>query len=96
MTTARRKILDRTIPTWVQCTSRCVLRAFFAGDRFEHRMAWLEERLQYLSRCFAGEVAGYAVMSNHVHVIVRMDAAIASRWSAVDVARRWASVYPRK
>ena len=96
MTTARRKILDRATPTWVHCTSRCVRRAFLAGDRFEHRKAWLEERLQYLSKCFAAEVAGYAVMSNHVHVIVRMDAAMASTWSAVDVARRWASVYPRK
>ena len=96
MTTARRKILDRATPTWAHCTSRCVRRAFLAGDRFEHRKAWLEERLQYLSKCFAAEVAGYAVMSNHVHVIVRMDAAMASTWSAVDVARRWASVYPRK
>ena len=96
MTTARRKIFDRTSPTWVHCTSRCVRRAFLAGDRFEHRKAWLEERLQYLAKCFAADVAGYAVMSNHVHVIVRMDAAIAYSWSAIDVARRWVSVYPRK
>ena len=96
MTTARRKLIDRTSPTWVHCTSRCVRRAFLAGDRFEHRKAWLEERLQYLSRCFAAEVAGYAVMSNHVHVIVRMDVAIPHTWSGVEVARRWVSVYPRK
>ena len=96
MTTARRKLIDRTAPTWVHCTSRCVRRAFLAGDRFEHRKAWLEERLQYLSRCFAAEVAGYAVMSNHVHVIVRMDVAIPHAWSAIEVARRWVSVYPRK
>ena len=96
MTTARRKILDRAHPTWVHCTSRCVRRAFLAGDRFAHRKVWLEERLQYLAGCFSAEVAGYAVMSNHVHVIVRMNAAIPHTWSAVEVARRWVSVYPRK
>ena len=96
MTTARRQQLDPTRPTWVHCTSRCVRRAFLAGDRFEHRKAWIEERLRYLARCFAVEVAGYAVMSNHVHVIVRLDQAVAMGWSAFEVARRWLSVYPRK
>ena len=96
MTTARSRIVDKTQATWVHCTSRCVRRAFLAGDRYEHRKAWLEERLQYLSRCFAAEVAGYAVMSNHVHVIVRMDPAAPFAWNDLDVARRWLSVYPRK
>jgi hypothetical protein len=50
---------------------------------------WLEERLEYLARCFSAEVAGYAVMSNHVHVIVRMNAAMTHTWSAVEVVRRW-------
>ena len=40
-------------------------------------------------------MAGYAVMSNHVHVIVRMNVATAHTWSAVEVARRWVSVYPK-
>jgi len=96
MTTARRLLLDRTRPTWVHCTSRCVRRAFLAGDRYEHRKVWIEERLQYLAKCFAAEVAGYAVMSNHVHVIVRLDRAVAMDWTDVEVARRWLSVYPRK
>jgi REP element-mobilizing transposase RayT len=96
MTTARKHLIDPMRPTWVHCTSRCVRRAFLAGDRYEHRKAWLEERLQFLARCFAAEVAGYAAMSNHVHVIVRLDRAVALGWSDLDVARRWLSVYPRK
>jgi REP element-mobilizing transposase RayT len=67
-----------------------------AGDKFEHRKAWIEERHQYLSRCFAVEIAGFAAMSNHLHVIVRMDSAVAQQWSALEVARRWASIYPKK
>ena len=95
MTTARSRIVDKTLATWVHCTSRCVRRAFLAGDRYEHRKAWLEERLQYLARCFSAEVAGFAVMSNHLHVIVRMDPAAPFTWSDLEVARRWLSVYPR-
>ena len=79
---------DRTRPTWVYCTSRCVRRAFLAGDKFEHRKAWIEERLQYLAKCFAAEVAGYAVMSNHVHAIARLDQAVPMTWTDLEVARR--------
>src|SRR3954471_24701206 len=96
MTTARRQQLDPNRPTWVHCTSRCVRRAFLAGYQFEHRKVWLEERLRYLARCFAVEVAGYAVMSNHVHVIVRLDRAVAMGWSDLEVGGRWLWVYPRK
>ena len=31
MTTARRLLIDRTRPTWVHCTSRCVRRALTSG-----------------------------------------------------------------
>ncbi len=96
MTTARHSLIDRTRPTWVHCTSRCVRRAFLAGDKYEHRKALIEERLQYLAKCFAAEVAGYAVMSNHVHVIVRLDQAVPMIWTDLEVARRWLTVYPRK
>ena len=96
MTTARSRILDPSRPTWVHCTSRCVRRAFLAGGKFEHRKAWVEDRLELLAKSFAVEVAGYAVMSNHLHVIVRMDSAAAQELSALEVARRWLSVYPRK
>ena len=35
-------------------------------------------------------------MSNHVHVIVKMDRATVMTWDAVEVIRRWLSIYPRK
>jgi hypothetical protein len=46
--------------------------------------------------CFATEVAGFAVMSNHVHVVVKMDRAVAMTWDVMDAVRRWLSIYPRK
>jgi len=45
---------------------------------------------------FACEIASYAVMSNHLHLVVRMRAQEPAAWTAEDVARRWMSIYPRK
>jgi REP element-mobilizing transposase RayT len=95
MTIPRRDQIDPTSPTWVHATSRCVRRAFLAGDRYAHRKQWIEDRLRLVASCFAAEVAGYAVMANHVHVIVKMDRSVAMTWEAVEVVRRWLSIYPR-
>jgi len=61
-----------------------VRRAFLAGEKFEHRKPWIEERLRLVASYFAASVAGFAVMSNHVHVIVKMDRAAAMEWDAVE------------
>jgi len=45
---------------------------------------------------FACEIASYAVMSNHLHLVVRMRPQEPTAWTAEDVARRWLSIYPRK
>jgi hypothetical protein len=42
------------------------------------------------------EVAGYAVMSNHFHVVLRMLPEAAAGLSDLEVTRRWLSVYPRQ
>jgi len=70
----------------------------FAGrscaGAFDHRRAWVEDHMQMLCRVFAVEIASYAVMSNHLHVIARMKLDAPALWSATDVARRWFAVYP--
>ena len=38
--------------------------------RFEYQ---IEDRLEALSQCFAVSVCGFAVMDNHLHVLVRLD-----------------------
>lgn len=81
-------------PGWVHCVARCVRRAHLAGDGFSHRRAWIEDRLRFLREVFACEVAAFAVMSNHVHVVVRMDPQAATGWSDHAVAERWLRVFP--
>ena len=94
MPQARKRIIDPSRPTWVHCTSRCVRRAFLCGNGFEHRRGWVEERLKFLTRIFAVEIASYAVMANHLHVILRIQVQDPHGWSGEEVARRWYAIYP--
>ena len=43
---------------------------------------------------FAVELAGFAVMDNHLHLLVRLDSKKAREWSVDEVVRRWLSVFP--
>ena len=102
MTVARQAIIDSTTIGVYHCTARCVRRAFlcgvdqYSGEDYEHRKLWIRDRLRLLSRAFAVDVLTYAVMSNHVHVVVRNRPDVAAAWPAEEVARRWEMVFPRR
>jgi len=79
--------------------SRCVRRQFLCGvDRltgrdFSHRRGWIRKRIFELQRIFAVEICAYAVMSNHLHLVVRMDQDRALQWSDREVAERWLKLF---
>jgi REP element-mobilizing transposase RayT len=96
MTLPRRLIVNPAEPGWYHCVSRCVRRAFLCGDGKDHRKDWIVDRLKLLSQCFSIEIAAYAVMSNHLHVVVRFDPHGSDGLLPHDIARRWLTVYARK
>jgi REP element-mobilizing transposase RayT len=96
MTVARSQLVDVNVTRYYHCISRCVRRAHLCGEGFEHRKQWIEDRLETLSGCFAVSVCGFAVMDNHLHVLVRLDVDDANGWSAEEVIRRWIAAYPPK
>lgn len=94
MPTARSKIVDLSLTRYYHCISRCVRGAFLCGEGLEHRKRWIESRLEKLASCFSVSVAGFTVMDNHLHVLVRLDPDLASGWSDEEVVRRWITVFP--
>lgn len=99
MTIARRKQLRLDITPFYHCITRCVRRAFLCGkDRetgrtFEHRKDWIEKHLLLLSEVFCIDIAGYAVMSNHYHLVLHVDQAQALALTDEQVLDRWLSLY---
>jgi REP element-mobilizing transposase RayT len=81
MAIARAKLVDLTVTRWYHCVSRCVRKAFLLGAGDHNRREWLENRLEELAEIFAVAVGGFAVMHNHLHVLVRLDPEVAQGWS---------------
>jgi len=84
---------------YYHCVSRCVRRAFLCGIDaqtgfdFEHRRQWIVDRIKLLSSVFAIDLCAYAVMSNHYHLVVRINADEVKQWSDEEVARRWMQIF---
>ena len=99
---ARREIVRDGEVGIYHCVARCVRRAFLCGQdaltgkSFEHRKGWIRRRLEELAGIFAIDVCGYAVMGNHLHVIVRTRPDVAAAWSDEEVAARWWRLFPRR
>jgi hypothetical protein len=100
MTQARSQLIPPGTGGMFHCVQRCVRRAFlcgvdqYTGRSFEHRKDWVEDRIQRLAECFAVAVHAYAVMSNHLHLVVEIDPTQVSDWSDQDVAGRWVRLFP--
>jgi hypothetical protein len=46
-----------------------------------------------LAAIFSLDVATYAVMSNHYHIVLRVDVERAKNWSVEEVLRRWTQLF---
>ncbi len=79
--------------------SRCVRRAFlcgvddYSGKSYEHRRDWVESRLLELAAVFSIDLCAYAVMSNHLHLVLRVDLKTATEWTLEQVLQRWHLLY---
>ncbi|MEM6986348.1 MAG: transposase [Pseudomonadota bacterium] len=65
----------------------------YTGANYEHRRDWVERQLLEVASAFAIDIASYAVMSNHYHVVLRVDQDRANSWSVDDVLSRWHKLF---
>jgi hypothetical protein len=99
MTKPRSTLVSLSDTPWYHVVNRCVRRAFLCGDdahtgkNHDHRRDWIVNRVKQLSGVFAIDVAAYAVMSNHYHLVLRVDAERAKGWSNEEVLRRWTQLF---
>jgi len=100
MAQLRSATVDLDTTPYYHCVSRCVRRAFlcgsdpYTGESYEHRKEWLVQRLRTLSELFAVQVCAYAVMSNHFHLVLRVDRELARSWSDAEVLERVGRLFP--
>ena len=98
----RREIFSGTDIQAFHLISRCVRRNHLCGrDRrsgrdYSHRREWIRSRLEELSGIFAIEMLGYALMANHMHLVVRTRPDVALVWSDDEVALRWWRLFPQR
>jgi REP element-mobilizing transposase RayT len=98
---ARCRIVDEAAVGIYHCVNRCVRRAFlcgmdaFSNRNFDHRKLWIRQRLESLAGLFAVDILGFAVMANHLHLVLRNRPDVAANWSDEEIARRWCGLFPR-
>ncbi len=99
MPKARKHQISLEATPYYHCVTRCVRRAFLCGldiatgQCFEHRRKWLEERILFLAQVFSIDVAAYAVMSNHYHVILHINKNKNLNWTNQEVCARWHQLF---
>ena len=84
---------------WYHVVNRCVRRAFlcgvdsYTGVSYEHRRQWIEDRVMQLSSVFCIDVAAFAIMNNHYHLVLHVDKAKAMSLSDDEVLLKWTEMF---
>ncbi len=99
---ARAEVFDPNENTVAHVYNRTVRRCFLMGDdavsgkNFDHRKVWIEEYLQQFAAAFGIDLLGFALLSNHFHLILRSRPDVVATWDDREVARRWLMLCPHR
>ena len=99
MTRARHQLIDLSATSYYHVINRCVRRSFLCGDdpytqrNYDHRRQWLVDRIKHLSSIFSINIAAYAIMSNHYHLVLQVDKVSADMWTMDEVIEHWYRLY---
>ncbi len=99
MAIARRQLIDVDTTPYYHIICRCVRRAFlcgkdkFTGRDFSHRQQWIEDKLASLSQIFTIDIAAYAIMNNHYHLVLRIDKETTFKWTTPQVFEQYQKLH---
>ena len=99
MTQARKHQISLDSTAYYHIVSRCIKRSFicgvdeYSGKNYEHRRQWIIDRLRHLVDVFSIEIAAYAIMSNHYHLVLFVNEQAHQQLSDIEICQRWQQIY---
>ncbi|WP_197467988.1 transposase [Neptuniibacter marinus] len=99
MTRPRKELVSIQDTPYYHVVSRCVRRSYLCGvdystgKSYEHRRQWIEDRIRILSSLFTIDICAYAIMSNHHHLVLKLNPSVADTWSDAEVVKRWQCLF---
>jgi putative transposase len=95
----RKNLISLEETPYYHVFNSCVRDAYLCGENkltgqnFEHRRQWLLDRIKFLSVSFAIDICAYAILSNHYHLVLKVNKAESMLWSEEQVIQRRTAVY---
>ena len=99
MPQARKTQISITDTPFYHCMGRCVRKSFLfgkdiqTGKDYSHRKEWVTDRLRELAKSFTIDVCAYAIMSNHYHLVLKIDDEKAKLMADDAVIERWMKLF---
>ncbi len=97
---ARAELFAADAVAIVHVMNRVVRRCFLLGDdpvtekNYDHRKLWIDDQLVLQAKYFAIDLPCQAIMSNHLHLVLRSRPDVVSEWDDTEVAKRWLMLCP--
>lgn len=95
----RKSLICLSDTPYYHVVARCVRRAWlcgydtYANKDYSHRKPWVMQRLRFLAEIFAIDLCAYAVMSNHYHLVLRVDRERGAQLTKEEVVQRWTRLF---
>lgn len=95
----RKSLICLSDTPYYHVIARCVRRAWlcgydvYAGKDYSHRKRWIMQRLRFLSEIFVIDLCAYAIMSNHYHLVLRVDRERGAQLTKEEVVHRWVQLF---
>lgn len=95
----RKSLICLSDTPYYHVVARCVRRAWLCGydsyaDKdYSHRKHWVIQRLRFLAEIFAIDLCAYAIMSNHYHLVLRVDRHQGAQLTKEEVVQRWTRIF---